>query len=416
MRVLSVWLICVLFLNADELDIFNVLDSQNNTTQTVDTSSINSRIKLSYLVQDSNKNSSVLYTNITDNTKHFFYGMRLVANENSVDLHIKDIYFKTDIDEKYFFELGRVNIKEGVARGYNPTDYFKENSSFTLSVDPKDKRENRLGSLLLQSTVIADDFTVKVLYSPKISTSNKSIWGNKKHFGLNLQQTNSQGRATLYLSYTGLDDWSTSILLHYNDLGLHTGLNLSYIQDRTIIYMETSLNKKEDQISQVLKSIDAPTALIETFDDKEKYRSEISMGLNYTFENSIVTTFEYIYNSAGLSKKEWQNYFDIMRSNSQYAPILGTARGVVATKSQILSEYTLFTMIRKNDAVPNLDWVAMGWINPIDKSALAQVGLGNDYKDVLFCVDVRTYFGNNKSEYGSMKNRYEALLSVEYFF
>jgi len=81
-----------------------------------------------------------------------------------------------------------------------------------------------------------------------------------------------------------------------------------------------------------------------------------------------------------------------------------------------MSKHTLFAMARKNDALPNLDWVAMAWVNPVDRSTLLQVGASYDYEDVVFSADIRSYIGKAQSEYGSMPNDFEALLSVAYFF
>jgi len=416
-KIIGICLILSAFIVADELSMFDVVDSENNITQTVDDSNINARLKFSYLAQDHNSNNAVLYANLSDNSKHYFYDIRLIVDEDTFNVHIKDLYYKTNIDERYFFELGRMNSKEGVARGYNPTDYFKGSSSLTLSIDPKERKDNRLGSLLLQGTYIGDNYTIKTLYSPEVSVKKNNILGNRKHFGLNLDKSNAQERVTLYLGYTGLDDWSMSVLLHHNDDGLNMGANISYIQDRTIAYVEASVNKRTNQMTQTLNAFHTPSDLKELFNDTKDYKAELSLGLNYTFENSIVTTIEYIYNGAGLDKKDWNHYFDLMDRKDAYSTsILGRTRGVIANNAQMLSKHTLFAMARKNDALPNLDWVTMAWMNPTDKSALVQIGLNYDYHDILFTADLRSYLGDDKSEYGSMQNHYEALFSVEYFF
>jgi len=404
-----------LYLSADELDMFDVVDVESNLTEDIASSSLVASIQLSQLFQNESKNKTVLYANISENIKHFFYDVRLVADKNTYEVYLKDLYYKTNIGEKYFFELGRMSIKEGVARGYNPTDYFKGGSALTLSVDPKERKDNRLGSVLFQGTYISDNYTLKALYAPKISVDSKSYWADEKHFGLKLNESNAQNRTTLYVGYTGLDDWSFSVLLHNNDDGVHVGTNISYIDERAILYIEASVNKREKQITQSLKEIHAPSNLIGYFDSDEENRMEVSLGLNYTFKNSVVGTFEYIYSSSGLNSNGWKKYFDTMKT-PMYAAKLGEARGKVANNAQRLSKHTIFTMFRRNDALPNLDWVSMAWIHPTDKSALLQVGVSYDYEDIVISADIRMYMGKDKSEYGSMKNDYEALLSMAYFF
>lgn len=416
MRLFGIALLLLTVMHADELDMFDVLDSESNVSQELSNSDFNARIKLSYLAQDEQSNNAILFANMSDHKNHYVYDLRLVVDGDMYDVYVKDLYYKAELGSAYFLELGRMNVKEGVARGYNPTDYFRGGSALTLSVDPKERKDNRLGSVLLQGTYIAEDYTLKALYAPQISADESSIWGNKKHFGLKLHETNKQERATLYAGYTGLDDWSLSALMHHDDDGIHLGTNISYINERAIWYMEASVNKRKNQITNTLGTLRASSELLAHFSTDRSYQREFSLGLNYTFENSMVGTFEYIYNSAGFDSHDWKEYFSLMNTSARYAPLLGESRATIANHAEMMSKHTLFTMLRKSDALPNLDWAAMAWVNPIDRSTLLQVGVSYDYHDMVLSADIRSYIGQRQSEYGSMPNDFEALLSVAYFF
>lgn len=416
MRFFCIILLLLTVIYADELEIFDVVDTENNESRTLDSSGFNARIKLSYLAQDEHSNNAVLFANISDHKKHYVYDLRLVADGDAYDVYLKDFYYKAELGSAYFVELGRMNVKEGVARGYNPTDYFRGGSALTLSVDPKERKDNRLGAVLVQGTYIVENYTLKTLYAPKISADESSIWGNKKHFGLKLHESNSQERATLYAGYTGWDEWTLSALLHHDDDGIHLGTNISYIKERAIWYMEASFNKRENQITKTLETLHSSSELLAHFSTDSNYQRELSIGLNYTFENSVIGTFEYIYNSAGFDSDDWKEYFSLIQNSARYAPLLGESRATIANNAQMMSKHTLFAMIRKNDALPNLDWVLMAWVNPVDRSTLLQVGASYDYNDMLLSADIRSYIGQGHSEYGSMPNDFEALLSVTYFF
>jgi hypothetical protein len=404
----SIWgLLCLTLLsNADDLDIFDIVDSDINTTQSVNQSHKGIRIKLSHLLQNNSTYKSVLYANMSDNKENYVYDLRIEANEDIQSLHIKDLYYKTAYNERYFFELGRMNVKEGIASGYNPTDYFKGGSSFTLSVDPKEKKENRLGALLIQASAILDDMTIKVLYSPEVSVKSQSIWANKNYLGVHLDESNNQDRTTLYVGYTGFDTMSISGLLHSNNEGLNLGLNLSYIDEGTIWYMEGSVVEKKSNIDTILG----------TQNPVESYSTELSLGVNYTSSTNIVSTFEYIYNHAGLDSSDWKNYFAVSKKSPQSAGELAKARGALLGHSKMMSKHTLFMMARQSDVLTNLDWSLLTWVNAIDKSSLLQVGMSYAYEEVLFSLDARAYMGTNLTEYGSYPNDYEGLLSMTYFF
>ena len=413
----KVWglLLLTLLSNAENLDMFDIVDNDVPTNESVSKSHADIRIKLSHLIQNDHSNQSVLYANISDNKENYAYDVRIEANEDIQSIHIKDLFYKTSYKENYFFELGRMNVKEGIAYGYNPTDYFKGGSSFTLSVDPKEKKENRLGALLVQASAILDDVTIKALYSPKISAASNTVWANKKYFGLHLFQSNSQERASFYVGYTGFDDFSISGLLHTNDDGLNIGLNLSYVDENIIWYMESSTVKKRntmDTFTDTLPMQDIHT----TFHSKDIYRTELSLGINYTSEANIITTFEYIYNQAGMDHKDWENYFNLSKKNLDYTGIMMKIRGEILESSKLLSKHTLFMMVRQSDAWTNLDWSMLSWINPVDKSSLIQLGISYEYKEILFSLDARAYVGKQDTEYGSYPNDYEGLLSMTYFF
>ena len=52
--------------------------------------------------------------------------------------------------ETTWLEVGRVNIRDGVALGFNPTDFFRPRTVVEpLTADPSVLREDRLGTLML---------------------------------------------------------------------------------------------------------------------------------------------------------------------------------------------------------------------------------------------------------------------------
>ena len=48
---------------------------------------------------------------------------------------------------------GRINVRNGAALGYNPTDFFRSGAlRSVVSIDPNSLRENRLGTVMLRPT------------------------------------------------------------------------------------------------------------------------------------------------------------------------------------------------------------------------------------------------------------------------
>ena len=54
-----------------------------------------------------------------------------------------------------YLDLGRINLRSGAALGFNPTDFFKSRAVVEpLSADPSVLREDRLGTLMLETQYI----------------------------------------------------------------------------------------------------------------------------------------------------------------------------------------------------------------------------------------------------------------------
>jgi len=379
MRYLLTFFILIAMTHADELDMFDEVDKIDSSKSAFEEekSFMDTRLKLSYQYNDENADIKALYLNINKDEKKYRADMRIIADEDEISTYVKELYYKGKISENNFFELGRVNVKEGVASGFNPTDYFKGTSSLTLSSDPKEQKDNRLGSLLIQDTMFFDTYTLKAIYSPKVSASH-------------LNKTNYKDRASLSIDYRGFKDVSLSTIAHWNEDNLNMGLNLSYIWGRWIFYSENSWKTDVYQAS---------------------------LGLNYTSESNIITTLEYIYNEEGLNKSEWKNYFDLARRSPQSAQEFGELRAKVAKSQSEMSREKIFLLSRITDIETNLDASAMVWLNPYDKSTFSQVGLEYALKDDLQTnVYLRNYRGDDDSEYGSSNDDYQILIEAEYYF
>ena len=407
-----IWLfLLVSVLSGDELDILDEIDTQTSSFES-QKSHFDARMKLSYQKNGSSDDTKVLYLRLADQKEHINYDLLLIADEDEQKINIKELYYKGSFADVYFYELGRINIKEGVARAYNPTDYFKGSYSLTLSQDPKDRKENRLGALLISQTLFLDKFTIKGIYSPKVSVRKDTFLSDAKYVGLYLDESNSHDRASLYVDYSGFEDVSSSLILHLNEDGLNFGVNLSYIYDSWILYLENSLKFSKNDISK----FDLHPQIKKHFAKEKAYIDEASIGFNYTSESNIVTTVEYVLNSGGLDGDDWDEWFELAK-NPQFSKALGGLRHELATKELQLSQQSLFIHSLASDLMTNLDVSLLAWINPFDGSFLTQVGLEYAYHDsVQTNFYLRTYHGSTKSEYGTMPNDYEILLEIEYFF
>lgn len=415
MRFLVLLFVAVM-IKADELDFLDEID-QDESSFKVDKSPLDMRLKLSLQKNEESEDAKILYFRLANQAKNYQYDIRFIADENRQDFNIKELYYKGSFAEISFYEVGRINVKEGIAHGYNPTDYFKGSTSLTLSNDPKERKENRLGALLVSETFFLDKLTLKGLYAPKISVDKDSIFSNKKYIGLHLDETNYHDRASLFVDYSGFKDVSSSVILHYDEDNVHFGFNVSYVYDNWIMYLENSLKKGKSDITKSIEKNGISQEIYNHFHHNKKYIDQAVLGINYTSESNIVTTFEYIFNSGGLDKSDWDDWFELQKEHPRFTRDLGIIRTDIAESESLMSKQAFFVLSRASDIRTNLDASFLAWINPYDGSTLSQIGLEYACHDSLQTnLFVRNYQGKKESEYGSALNNYEVLIEAEYFF
>jgi hypothetical protein len=416
MKFLYLLLFLSIMIEADELDFLDEIDSDVSVFEE-DKSTVSLRTKISFLKNSHSEDAKTFYLNARKKDAHYFYDFRIIADEDSQSFNVKELYYQGEFSPSSFYEVGRINTKEGVARGYNPTDYFKGTTSLTLSNDTKERKDNRLGAFLFSETLFLDTFTLKGIYSPKISLSKHTFLSDTKYIGLHLDETNYHDRASLYVDYSGFEDVTSSMILHYDEDDLHLGFNLSYVYSSWIFYVENSLKRAQSDIAKSIDAMSAHPLIRERFSKKKFYIDEVSVGLNYTSDSNIVTTLEYIHNSGGLDSGDWEDWFALGRQIPVLTRTLGALRGKSSKEESIMSQDSLFVFSRASDIQTNLDASFLAWVNPYDGSTLSQVGLEYAYDDsVQTNFYLRNYQGDKESEYGSFPNNYEILIEGEYFF
>src|SRR5471030_1792622 len=83
---------------------------------------------------------------------------------------LKEAYLSWQVQPDRVADLGRINVRNGVALGYNPTDYFSSGALRSIvSLDPASLRENRLGSAMLRGQTLWTGGSLTSLYSPKLA-------------------------------------------------------------------------------------------------------------------------------------------------------------------------------------------------------------------------------------------------------
>ena len=205
---------------------------------------------------------------------------------------LREAYLSWAYNDHQVFELGRVNVRNGAAMGFNPTDWFKENAlRSVVSPDPAMLRDNRQGTVVLQGQQLWGSGALTATFSPKLANVP-----DPDAFALDFGATNPRNRWLLAGSYKFSDALNPQLLLYGGaDTPTQLGLNLSALaSEAAVIFGEFSVGKGSSLPAQALGLAGA-----------ERTQQRASAGVSYTTRFNLTLTAAAEYNSAAPSQSQW---------------------------------------------------------------------------------------------------------------
>ena len=349
-------------------------------------------------------------------------------SRQSVRNDFREGYVTWEPQARNYVEAGRVNVKNGVALGFNPTDFFKTRTLVDqASLDPSVIRQNRLGTVMARGQAIWEGGSASLSVGPKLESPAPIPTTAQPSLNPSFDRTNGANRVLLSASYD-IGDLNPQALV-YNERGrTKLGLNLSHQIGKSIVgYVEWAGGKQPNLITQAVSygkqtgtlPLSAPT--LPPADSAEKFRSDLAIGASWTSETKITLNVEYHYHQAGFSKQDWKNWFDIGAANADRPPITGElwyVRGFAAAEQQSLSRHQAFLRADWQDAfVRHLELTALAFVNLYDGSTLSQLAASYDVSDAwTLRAYVSANIGGRRSERGSAPQAASAILQVVRYF
>lgn len=295
-------------------------------------------------------------------------------------------------------EIGRINLRNGPAFGYNPTDYFRTGALQTVTTaDPVALRENRLGTVMLKLGQTWSQGVISLALAPKLeSTPDNDDWS------LNLGATNARHRALLSTTARFSDRWSGQGLLllqpgsHHKIGASVTGL----VSDAAVLHGEWSAGKSQTLLDRVL-GVPGPRSTY----------YQAAVGLTYTLPGGLAVTAEAEYNGAGLDRSGWST---LMSSGPtgypRYGQLTQTDQELGARRAWLLY------VAKKGIGLKQLDLTAFVRQNGVDHSTLVWAELRYHWPRFDTALQWQRASGTTFSEYGAMAYRQVVqLLGAMYF-
>ena len=130
-------------------------------------------------------------------------------------------YSLFEVVPRGYLEAGRINLKNGTALGYNPTDFFKTRTMVDIaSIDPSALKEDRLGTVMIEGQRIWDYGSLTLAFAPRLQTETPLLITPAASFNPLFGQTNSANRFLASLSYE-IAGLNPQALIFFDNFGTH---------------------------------------------------------------------------------------------------------------------------------------------------------------------------------------------------
>jgi hypothetical protein len=338
--------------------------------------------------------------------------------EDAVRNELREAYVTWEPVDLLYLDAGRINVRNGVAYGFNPTDFFRSRTSVAqASADPLAQRENRLGTFMLRAQRVFDGGTLSFIYAPKLHApapiGQVADWIDPK-----IDQTNMDDRFLASLSFE-VEEFSPQILVYHAAGRTKFGLNISHPVGGTVIAYASwaggiAPNLTADAIAFGKRTGTLPPVVVAP-DTRRAFRNEVSLGASWTGIANVTLVAEYNFNSAGFSNKDWRDWFDAGSADPMAGALSWYVRGYAGDIQTPASQHQAFVWASYWNAfdIQHLGLSGFVMANLQDGSGMAQASVSYDLSDRW---SVGAYLSANaggaRTEWGSMSGAASAIVQV----
>jgi hypothetical protein len=344
---------------------------------------------------------------------------------------LREAYLSWEPRERLFLDVGRINLKSGVALGFNPTDFFKTRAVVEpLSVDPVVLREDRLGTLMLRAERVWDGGSLTAAYAPAVAADSPIYTSyNLPSFDPMLGRTNAHDRWLLKGSFDVAAGVSPELLAYASAGRVRFGANLAENVGQSVVtYLEWSGGRQGTASGDALAfgrltgTLPAAAAAVLPGLAPVGFRNQLAVGASYTTALPRITfNLELHYDEAGFSGTDWDQWFRSgsgAAAGSPLAAALWYIRSYANDQQQLISRRFAFLRMDWVDAlVPKLE--VTGFVDTDLTDGSTRLQLGADYYlsdhwtvGALALIDA----GGRRSDYGSLPQGGSVLVKVVRYF
>ena len=346
-------------------------------------------------------------------------------NRGNVTNDLRELYASVEPRPRDYLDAGRINVKSGVALGFNPTDFFKTRTLIDqTSLDPSVIRQDRLGTVMLRGQRIWGRGSASLAFAPKLDSPAPISLSPQAGINPELGRTNAANRLLLSVDYN-VADLAPQGLLYVEDGQTRLGLNLSrQIGKSVVAYAEwaggrqQTLSARAAAYGKDTGTLPPSTPVLPPSDTEARFRNDLAIGASWATTARVTVNLEYHYHEAGFSRDDWRNWFAIGTAIPAAAGPLWYTRGYATAQQEPVTRHAVFLRADWPDAlVSHLELSGFAFVNLYDGSVLTQLA-ANYYVSRAWTVSayVSASIGGAHSEYGSLPVASSAILQVARYF
>lgn len=296
---------------------------------------------------------------------------------------LREAYFGWQDDSgRRVVEAGRINVREGPAYAYNPTDFLRAGSLRTVTaVDPATLRENRMGTVLLRGQQLWEGGSLAVAFAPRLDSAPSD-----RGFDADFGATNAREKFLATASWR-VSEAVTLQGLAFRQAGESGQLGASasaLLSPAVVAHLEWSGGRGTDLLSQATGA--TPAAV---------FRQRWAAGLGYTTGSGLTITAEVHYNGFALDRDGWR----ALRADSP--GLAGAYLYNALARQDNASRHALFVHAMQRDlVVKGLDLTALVKDNRSDGSRLYWLELKYRMDGADVAAQVQRLSGPSLSEFG----------------
>lgn len=350
-------------------------------------------------------------------------------HENLIN-DLREAYVSWHPSDQTYVDAGRINLKSGIALGYNPTDFFKTRSvTEPLSLDPSVVREDRLGTLMVRVQSIWNGGSLTAAFAPGIRRQSP-VYANDNlpSFNPMFDRTNADDRFLIKGSINLGDNSSPEFLLYREAGQTHLGTNLSIgLGQSAVAYLEWSGAERPNLITEAVDygretgTLPANAPIPLPSNAHRTFKNKLAIGSSYTTKTNITVNLEYLLNQAGFSDRDWGNWFGAGTHADAPSPLINELwyiRAYARDQQQQNTERAYFVRADwVSTSSAQLELTGFALVDEYDQSGIAQISANYYLSDTWTIGGLGDkYFGSRRSDFGSLGTSYSVLLSVVHYF